>query len=108
MLDSKIFGVSEPRRTPPIHPNERSIVVPVLKSYRELGVDIDELPAGNRASMDGAVPQYTTWRDVLAKADDKRLTAILGPTRAGLYRGGMSVDAMVKDGKVLTLKELKR
>ena len=83
-------------------------MLPVLKSYRELGVDIDELPPGVRASMDGAVPQYTTWRDVVAKADAKRQDAILGPTRAGLYRNGMSVDAMVKDGKVLTLKELKR
>lgn len=108
VLDSKVFGVNEPRPMPPIHPNDRCIVVPVLKSYRELGVDIDELPAGNRASMDGAVPQYTTWRDVLAKADDKRLSAILGPTRAALYRGGMAVDAMVKDGRVLTLKELRK
>jgi len=105
--DGHVYGVNDPRPSLPAHPDCRGILVPVLKTYRELGVDIDELPAGNRASMDGAVPQYTTWRDVLAKADDKRLSAILGPTRAALYRNGMSVDAMVKDGKVLTLKELK-
>jgi hypothetical protein len=106
VLDGKVFKVGEPRPSQPLHPDCRCVTLPVLKTYRELGVDIDELPAGNRASMDGAVPQYTTWRDVLAKADDKQLGAILGPTRAALYRGGMSVGAMVKDGRILTLKEL--
>ncbi|MEN6491729.1 MAG: phage minor head protein [Rectinema sp.] len=106
VLDGKVFGVNEPRPAQPLHIDCRCVTLPVLKTYRELGVDIDELPAGVRASMDGAVPQYTTWRDVLEKADDKRLNAILGPTRAALYKGGMSGDAMVKDGRVLTLKEL--
>ena len=105
--DGKVYGVNAPRPSLPAHPDCRGILVPVLKTYRELGVDIDELPAGNRASMDGAVPQYTTWRDVLAKADDKRLSAILGPTRAALYRGGMGVDSFVRDGKVIPLKALR-
>lgn len=106
--DGHVYGVNAPRPSLPAHANCRGIWLPVLKTYRELGVDIDELPAGNRASMDGAVPQYTTWRDVVAKADDKRLSAILGPTRAGLYKAGMKLDAMVKDGRVLTLKELRK
>lgn len=108
--DGHVYGVNDSRPSLPAHPDCRGILCPVLKTYRELGVDIDELPVGNRASMDGAVPQYTTWRDVLAKASPEQQAKMLNgsTTRAALYRGGMSVDAMVKDGRVLTLKELRK
>jgi len=106
--DGHVYDVGAPRPFLPCHANCRGLYVPVLKSYRELGYDIDELPAGTRASMDGQVPRYKTWRDVVAEADAKRQDAILGPTRAALYRGGMKLDEFIKDGKLVPLKELRK
>lgn len=104
VMDGKTYKTDEPRPSLPAHPNCRGFYVPILKSFRELGTDIDELPAGTRASMDGAVPQYTKWRDFVAKKPEE----FLGPGRAALYKQGMSVDAFLKDGKLVPIKELKR
>lgn len=104
VMDGHTYKIGEPRPALPAHPNCRGFYVPVLKSYRELGTDIDELPVGTRASMDGQVPQYTLWRDFVAK----KPVDFLGPGRAALYKQGMSVDAFVKDGRLIPLKELKR
>lgn len=106
IADGRTYKVDEPRPSLPAHPACRGFHAPILKSYRELGVDIDELPAGVRASMDGAVPQYKTWRDVVAEGSPARQAAILGPTRARLYRNGMKLDSFVKDGKLVPIKEL--
>jgi SPP1 gp7 family putative phage head morphogenesis protein len=51
-LDGKIFKLDEPHVRPPIHPNCRCFLTPKTKSYRELGLNIDEL-------KDAARP-YTT------------------------------------------------
>ena len=44
---------------------------------------------------------------MLESASPKEQAEILGPTRAKLYQQGMPVESFVKDGKLLTLKELK-
>ena len=107
IADGTMYGVNEPRPFLPSHVNCRGIMVPVFKSFRELGIDADELPATTRASMNGQVPKYTTWKDMLESASPKEQAEILGPTRAKLYQQGMPVESFVKDGKLLTLKELK-
>ena len=105
--DGRIYGVNEPKPFLPQHLNCRGILCPLFKSFRELGIDADELPATTRASMNGQVPKYTTWKDMLKSASSKEQAEILGPTRAKLYQQGMPVESFVKDGKLLTLKELK-
>ena len=105
--DGRIYGVNEPKPFLPQHLNCRGILCPLFKSFRELGIDADELPATTRASMNGQVPKYTTWKDMLKSASLKEQAEILGPTRAKLYQQGMPVESFVKDGKLLTLKELK-
>ena len=105
--DGRIYGVNEPKPFLPQHLNCRGILCPLFKSFRELGIDADELPATTRASMNGQVPKYTTWKDMLKSASSKEQVEILGPTRAKLYQQGMPVESFVKDGKLLTLKELK-
>ncbi|MBI5940145.1 MAG: hypothetical protein HY859_06940 [Caulobacterales bacterium] len=87
----------------------RSTSSPVTKSYRELGLDIDEISPATRASMDGQVPADMTYGDWLAKQSATRQDEILGARRGKLFRdGGMPFDAMFTNrGDFLTLDELR-
>lgn len=73
---------------PPRHFNCRSRLRPVTKSFRELGLDKDEIPPGTRASMDGQVPADITFSDWLKTKPDSFADDLLGPGRARLWRNG--------------------
>lgn len=90
--------------------NCRSAVVPITKSLRELGVDIDDAPAGTRASMNGQVPSDITYNEWLKTQPISVQNDALGITKARLFReGGLSVDRFVnRNGFELTLDELKK
>lgn len=94
---------------PPRHIRCRSITVAVTKSFRELGVNADELPAAKRASMDGQVEGGTRFADWLRSKDEATQQKVLGKTRADLFRSNkLDLDQFTKsDGTVLTLDELK-
>ena len=64
----------------------RSTSVPVTKSFKELGIDIDELPPAERASMDGQVPAETTYAQWIKRQPAARQDQILGPVRGALMR----------------------
>lgn len=87
----------------------RSTSVPVVKSWRELGVPIDELPPGERASMDGTTPGDTTFAEWIRKQSAARQDEVLGPTRGALMRrGGLELSNFYNDkGRSLTLDELR-
>lgn len=87
----------------------RSTSIPVLKSWRELGLDVDELPPGTRASMDGEVPADLTYGQWLKRQSAARQVEVLGPSRAALFRtGGLPIEKFSDDkGKWLTLEQLK-
>ena len=91
------------------HWNCRSSSVALTKSYRELGLPIDELTPTERASMDGAVPAETTYAEWLKAQSAARQDEILGPTRGRMMReGGYTLDRFANDkGRWLTLDELK-
>ena len=93
---------------PPRHIRCRSISIGVTKSFRELGVDRDELTPGQRASMDGEVAADTTFGEWLVNKGAEAQDKILGPTRAKLFRDGkMNLQDFIKDtGEVLTLEQL--
>ena len=92
-----------------LHFNCRSVSVPVLKSWRELGFDADELPASTRASMDGQVPAELNYRQWLARQSAQRQDEILGPERGKLLRAGkVTVEQFTDDkGRWLTLEQLR-
>lgn len=87
----------------------RSTSAPVVKSWRELGFDIDELPAATRASMDGQVPGDTSFEGWLSRQSQARQDAVLGAGRADLWRkGGLTFrDLIDGNGRELTLEELR-
>jgi SPP1 gp7 family putative phage head morphogenesis protein len=107
-LSGQVFPIGE-GPIPPRHINCRSITVAVTKSFRELGVDKDELPAGKRASMDGQVAGDTTMSKWLTMKGEATQDKVLGKTRADLFRKGkLDLQQFIKnDGTVLTLDELK-
>lgn len=87
----------------------RSTSVPITKSWRELGIDMDEVEPGTRASMDGQVPEQTTYADWIKRQSAARQDDILGPVRGKLLRdGGLTLDRFADDrGRWLTLDQLR-
>ena len=92
-----------------LHWGCRSSSTPVTKSFRELGIDVDDLPPGKRASIDGQVPQDTTFEAWLSKQGKERQDDVLGAGRAELFRNGKIGlrDMLDQNGRELTLKELR-
>ncbi len=107
--DGKIYPLDSGAR-PPAHMNCRSIMVAVTKSWKELGIDEQELPASTRASMDGQVPDSLTYQTWLEKQSTARQTEILGVTKAKLFNeGGLTLDRFVNNkGHTYTLEELRK
>lgn len=93
---------------PPAHMRCRSATVPVLKSWKELGIDLEDAPPGTRASMDGQVAETETYQTWLKKKPAWFQDDVLGPARGKLFREGMELDRFVdQTGKEYTLKQLK-
>jgi len=105
--DGTVYPVDSGPR-PPAHFRCRSATAPILKSWKELGIDMEEAPAGTRASMDGQVPEAETYQTWLKKKSAAFQDDVLGPTRGKLFREGLSLDRFVdQSGKEYTLKQLR-
>lgn len=93
---------------PPRHFNCRSSIVPVLKSFEELGIDATEVPLATRASMDGEVPGDITFDQWLRSKGKAFQDEILGPRRAELWRTGKITLTQLVDmrGNPLDLDQL--
>lgn len=87
----------------------RSTSAPVTKSFRELGLDIDELPPATRASIDGQLPSDTKFEGWLSRQSRARQEQVLGAGRADLFRDGKIGlrDLLDGNGRELTLEELR-
>ncbi len=91
-----------------LHWNCRSSSTRVIKSWRELGLDIDEISPGTRASLDGQVPADMSYGEWLKKQPAERQDDILGPTRGKMLREGTPMDRFYNDkGRFLSLDELR-
>lgn len=93
---------------PPRHFNCRSTLVPVLKSFEELGLPEVDFPAGTRASVDGQVPGNITFDEFLKSKPKAFADELLGPARAQLWRDGRITLNQLVDmrGNPLTVEEL--
>ena len=109
--DHKPLDKGPPWLTGPgkLHWSCRSTSVPVLKTWRELGIDMDEIPETTRASMDGQVPAAITFEEWLKKQPEARQDAVLGAGKADLWRRGKITfrDLLDQNGRPLTTEQLR-
>lgn len=108
-LDGKVFDVGT-GPLPPRHFNCRSTMAPVTKSWRELGFDIDELPVGTRASMNGQVPATETYQTWLRRQPAEFQDEVLGASKGKLFRrGNLPLEKFVDlNGAAMSLDDLRR
>lgn len=99
-LDGELFPIDEGPR-PPLHYGPcRCTTVPVLRSASDLG--------GTRASMDGQVPESTTFEEWIGEQSPERQDLAFGRGRARLFRAGRIALEDMADaaGNVIPLAEL--
>lgn len=111
-LDGKQWKLSDTSlKKPPLHFRCRCSLVPVLKSFKDLGINLQDLPDGTRASMNGQVTD-TSFESWLARKESTNpgfANATLGKGRAELWRKGkITIDQMFNGAQPMTLKELKQ
>lgn len=92
---------------PPFHIGCRCVVVAVIKSWQELGIDLDEAPPGTRASMDGQVAETMDYPQWFARQSKETQLDILGPSRFELFEKGAPVTSFAERGQIYTLDELR-
>lgn len=96
----------------PRHFGCRSTEGPLTFTWRELGIDMDEIPEGTRRSMDGEVPESVTadkWMKNKYKTDPAMVEKVFGKERARLFGEGRlnARQMMDQSGRPLTLGALK-
>ncbi|EET78801.1 phage Mu protein F-like protein [Campylobacter showae] len=109
--DYKPIGHNFPFRKPRVntHFNCRSTIIPVTKSWDELGIEgMDEASGRTRSSMNGYVPQDMTFNDWLKTQSPETIEKTLGKGRAELFMQGKITmrDLITQQGRVLDLGEL--
>jgi SPP1 gp7 family putative phage head morphogenesis protein len=107
--DGKVYPLDSGPR-PPAHINCRSSTAPVLKSWKEMGINLKEAPESTRASMDGQVAASVTYSEWLKRQPKEVQDDILGPTKAKLFRNGdLSLDRFIDGkGQEYTLDQLRQ
>ena len=108
-LSGKTFPIGQGPQ-PPRHINCRSTSSPILPSWKELGVDLEEIPPSTRSSMDGQIPEDITFTKWLRGKSAAVQDDILGATRGKLFRANkIEVDRFTNNkGAVLTLEQLRK
>jgi len=103
-----INGTKFQFQAPPLHPNDRCVLTPITKSYKELGIDIPEMETGTRASDLGQIKADTSFNSFLKRHDAEYADNILGKGKAELWRSGKITltDLISQNGRELTLKQL--
>lgn len=93
----------------PLHFGCRCTLIPLTRSWKDLGINIDEIPTSTRASMNGQVAANLAFEDWLADKSAAFQDKVLGPGRAALFRSGKITlrDLLNQSGRPLTLDELR-
>jgi len=97
-----------PYEPAPRHPNCRLKYTVVLKTFKELGIPIEEIDVGTRSSLDGQIRAdipFTKWFESKTKAQQEKY---LGISRYKLYKDGKINfnDLVNQEGIEISVKEL--
>lgn len=96
-LDGTVWEINDPaKRVPPLHPNCRSILVPVEKDGRLVGerpfvMDerrVKDIPKDERSQLIGQLDANISFKEFFKKTDDFFQREWLGPKRYKLYKEG--------------------
>jgi SPP1 gp7 family putative phage head morphogenesis protein len=107
----KVYKKDEPHPVPPLHPNCRSILIPVSD---DSGKTIGMRPFNNKVNGEGeigVVDSNTTFKGWFDKQDASFQKSWLGPSRYKLFKEGKySLDKFIDPltGQPFTLAELKK
>ena len=94
-LDGRTYEIGVGPR-PPRHPNCRSTTIPVLASWKELGIPLKEITNAQRVSMDGKVSQSIRFPEWIKKQDEFDQRKFFGKTRFELFKKGkLTISEMV-------------
>ncbi|WP_202742130.1 minor capsid protein [Acinetobacter calcoaceticus] len=118
-LDGSVWEINDPaKRVPPLHPNCRSILVPVEKDGRLVGerpfvMDerrVKDIPKDERDQLIGQLDANITFKEFFKKTDDFFQKEWLGPKRFKLYKEGkFDFDKFFDpDARLYTLDELRK
>lgn len=107
-LDGEPVGHDFKFAQPPLHWNCRSTLIPVTKTWAEMGFDVDELTPKQRASMDGVVPADMTYEQWLKTKGEEFQNRVLGVEKAQMWRDGEITfrDLVDQSGRPLTIEEM--
>ncbi|OBV38064.1 hypothetical protein [Janthinobacterium psychrotolerans] len=91
-----------------IHFSCRCVLSTRAKSFKDLGIELDEPGESTRPSDSGPVSSKMNFKDFLASKDAAWRAEYLGPGRAEMYEAGKITlnDLMNLKGRKLTLEEL--
>ena len=91
-----------------IHFSCRCVLSTRTKSFKDLGIELDEPGESTRPSDAGPVSSKLNFKDFLASKDKAWRAEYLGPGRAEMYEAGKITlsDLMNLKGRKLTLEEL--
>ena len=107
-MEGKILTGTKAFRLPGYHFLCRTILLPIIKSFRELGINLDEMKGATKASMDGQIPKDMTFDEWLKTKPKSFVESTLGKGRAELFLDGKINLSQLTDlrGNPLTIKEL--
>lgn len=118
-LDGKVWKIGDPDiRIPPLHPNCRSILVPVDKDGLLIGErpfvmderKVKDIPKDEREQLIGQIDANTKFKEFFKKTDDFFQKEWLGPKRYKLYKeGDFDFDKFFDpEGELYTLDQLRK
>ena len=112
-LDGNVTPINDGPR-PPQHMNCRSTTIPIMKSFEELGIPLNEIPPGSRVQVsenfDGQVPSDLNYPQWLRGQSTKIQNEVLGATRGRLFRANkVTIERFVdRRNQPLTLDQIRR
>ena len=108
-FDKQPIGHNLPFQVPPLHWNCRSLIMGIRRTFKELGIDLEEPTGLTRSSAEGQIDRETSFEAFLSRRTIEQQNEQLGVGRAELWRNGTITLRQLLDskGNPLSLAELK-